>query len=62
MMKKIVALASAGLVLLLSGCTNVNAAATLDGDRVTVAQVQTAVNQIMAERDRKSTRLNSSHT
>lgn len=50
MMKKIVALASAGLVLLLSGCTNVNAAATLDGDRVTVAQVQTAVNQIMEER------------
>ena len=49
-MKKIFVLASMGLVLVLSGCTNVNAAATLDGKTISVQQVQKAVDQILEER------------
>lgn len=50
-MKKIFVLASMGLVLVLSGCTNVNAAATLDGKTISVQQVQKAVDQILEERN-----------
>ena len=49
-MKKVFALVGIGSLLFLAGCTNVNAAATLDGKTISVQQVQGAVNQILDER------------
>lgn len=49
-MKKLIALLSAGALLLLSGCTNINDAATMDGTKISVKQVQDSVNEIMALR------------
>ena len=45
--KKLVALVAVGAVLLLSGCSNVNAAATVDGEVMTTSQLNTSITSIM---------------
>ena len=45
--KKVVALVAVGAVVLLAGCSNVNAAATVDGEVMTTSQLNTSIASIM---------------
>ncbi|MEI6867342.1 MAG: hypothetical protein WCK62_02470 [Actinomycetes bacterium] len=54
-MKRIVALVSAGLLLVLTGCSQVNSAATVGSDAISIATVQKSVDAILAERAKVDT-------
>ncbi|MEI6216727.1 MAG: hypothetical protein WCP64_05615 [Actinomycetes bacterium] len=54
-MKRIVALVSAGLLLVLTGCSQVNSAATVGSDAISIATVQKSVDAILAERSKVDT-------
>ena len=49
-MKKVLIVAAAALAVVLSGCAQVGAAATVGGTRISQATVQTSVDAILAER------------
>jgi parvulin-like peptidyl-prolyl isomerase len=53
--KKIMGVASVGLLLLLTGCTPINSAATIGSTSISVDQLQKSVNEVLAERAKVST-------